>query len=60
MSVLLTIELSERGVERIVSKPRNIAEAQAIAELQRKTALPIRLLDQSVRETLEGGSPVDG
>lgn len=57
---LLTVEISQAGVERVVSRPRNINEAQAVAELQRRTALPIRLLHEAVREMPEGGSPADG
>jgi hypothetical protein len=57
MSALLTIELSANGVERVVSRPRNVHEARAIADLQAKAALAIRLLDETIRESASEPPP---
>jgi hypothetical protein len=57
MSTLLTIEISATGIDRIVSRPRSIAEAQTAAALQAKLALPLRLLHETLKESADDPSP---
>jgi hypothetical protein len=58
---LLTIEVSAEGVNRVVARPRNIAEQGQCARLEALIALPLRLLDNTIREVsgedLETDSP---
>lgn len=60
MSTLLTIEISDQGIERIVSRPRSVSEAQTAAALQAKLALPLRLLHETLRESAADPSPDSG
>ena len=47
---LMTIELNAAGVRRIVARPRTIAEQNECNRLAAVTALPVRLLHDSIRE----------
>ena len=55
---LLVVEIGPAGVNRIISKPRNVSEANACARLVSLTTLPLRLLHDAVREgNVEVSSP---
>jgi hypothetical protein len=45
---LVSIEISERGVERVVSSPRTISQAVRANEIQARTAFAVRLLHNQV------------
>lgn len=45
---LMSIEISEKGVQRVVSKPTSIAEATKAAEISAKTAFVVRMLHETI------------
>jgi hypothetical protein len=47
---LLTVEVGSAGVNRIISRPRTIAEANECSRLVALTTLPLRLLHDAIRE----------
>ncbi len=51
--VLMTVELNETGVVRIVSKPCNVSEANKCAKLAEVTTLSLRFLHDTIREAYE-------
>jgi len=47
---LLTIKLGSDGVQDVVSKPTTVAEQIECARLTRLISLPLRLIDDVIRE----------
>jgi len=48
---LMVIEVGEEGVNRVLSQPRTVAEAAAVARIQSATALAVRLLHDAILES---------
>lgn len=55
MSVVLSIDLTSRGVSEVHANPRSIAEANEAAHLFAASSLPIRLLHSSLAENARAG-----
>ena len=58
MSALLQIEVGRSGVERVISRPRSIAEASQAAELSAKTVFGVRLLHEVIAGDRGAKAPV--